>query len=48
MELEEGGTMLLWDQCKECGINDDYLDTVEEFNNYVLEQMMHETEKQNG
>ena len=23
MEFENGGTMLLWDQCKECGINDE-------------------------
>lgn len=23
MSREKGGTFLLWDQCKECGINDD-------------------------
>lgn len=22
-DMEEGGTFLLWDQCKECGIKDD-------------------------
>ena len=25
-DWEEGGTFLLWDQCKECGINDDFDD----------------------
>lgn len=31
-DWEEDGTLLLWDQCKECGVNDDdqdYLDQIE-------------------
>jgi hypothetical protein len=26
MSSENGGTMLLWDQCKECGINDEIVE----------------------